>query len=170
MEIEGVEIDSKFLKSLSSKFEKKIQKLEKEVFKISKKEFNIASPKQLGEIIYNDLKIAGLKKTKKGSFATSASVLEDLAFKGHEFPKLILDWRQVSKLKNTYSDALPEHLNPNTKRVHTSFLLAATTTGRLASSDPNLQNIPIKSEDGKDIRKAFTAKKGHLLILSLIHI
>ncbi len=164
MEIEGVEIDSKFLKSLSSKFEKKIQKLEKEVFKISKKEFNIASPKQLGEIIYNDLKIAGLKKTKKGSFATSASVLEDLAFKGHEFPKLILEWRQVSKLKNTYSDALPEHLNPNTKRVHTSFLLAATTTGRLASSDPNLQNIPIKSEDGKDIRKAFTAKKGHLLI------
>ncbi len=164
MEIEGVEIDSKFLKSLSSKFEKKINKLEKEVFKISKKEFNIASPKQLGEIIYNDLKIAGLKKTKKGSFATSASVLEDLAFKGHEFPKLILDWRQVSKLKNTYSDALPEHLNPNTKRVHTSFLLAATTTGRLASSDPNLQNIPIKTEDGKDIRKAFTAKKGHLLI------
>ncbi len=164
MEIEGVEIDSKFLKSLSSKFEKKIQKLEKEIFKISKKEFNIASPKQLGEIIYNDLKIAGLKKTKKGSFATSASVLEDLAFKGHEFPKLILDWRQVSKLKNTYSDALPEHLNPNTKRVHTSFLLAATTTGRLASSDPNLQNIPIKSEDGKDIRKAFTAKKEHLLI------
>ncbi len=164
MEIEGVEIDSKFLKSLSSKFEKKIQKLEKEVFKISKKKFNIASPKQLGEIIYNDLKIAGLKKTKKGSFATSASVLEDLAFKGHEFPKLILEWRQVSKLKNTYSDALPEHLNPNTKRVHTSFLLAATTTGRLASSDPNLQNIPIKSEDGKDIRKAFTAKKGHLLI------
>ncbi len=164
MEIEGVEIDSEFLKSLSSKFEKKIQKLEKEVFKISKKEFNIASPKQLGEIIYNDLKIAGLKKTKKGSFATSASVLEDLAFKGHEFPNLILDWRQVSKLKNTYSDALPEHLNPNTKRVHTSFLLAATTTGRLASSDPNLQNIPIKSEDGKDIRKAFTAKKGHLLI------
>ncbi len=164
MEIEGVEIDSKFLKSLSSKFEKKIKKLEKEIFKISKKEFNIASPKQLGEIIYNDLKIAGLKKTKKGSFATSASVLEDLAFKGHEFPKLILDWRQVSKLKNTYSDALPEHLNPDTKRVHTSFLLAATTTGRLASSDPNLQNIPIKSEDGKDIRKAFTAKKGHLLI------
>ncbi len=164
MEIEGVEINSKFLKSLSSKFEKKILKLEKEVFQISKKEFNIASPKQLGEIIYNDLKIAGLKKTKKGSFATSASVLEDLAFKGYKFPKLILDWRQVSKLKNTYSDALPEHINPNTNRIHTSFLLAATTTGRLASSDPNLQNIPIKSEDGKDIRKAFTAKKNHLLI------
>ena len=164
MEIEGIKIDNKFLKVLSEKFEKKISKLEKEVFKISKKEFNIASPKQLGEIIYNDLKIAVLRKTRKGSFATNASVLEDLAFKGHEFPKLILDWRQVSKLKNTYSDALPEHINPTTKRVHTSFLLAATTTGRLASSDPNLQNIPIKSDDGKDIRKAFIAEKGFTLI------
>jgi len=164
MEIEGIKIDKKFLKVLSEKFEKKISKLEKEVFKISKKEFNIASPKQLGEIIYNDLKIAVLKKTRKGSFATNASVLEDLAFKGHQFPKLILDWRQASKLKNTYSDALPEHINPTTKRVHTSFLLAATTTGRLASSDPNLQNIPIKSEDGKDIRKAFIAEKGFTLI------
>ena len=164
MEIEGIKVDNKFLKVLSEKFKKKIDKIEKEVFKISKKEFNIASPKQLGEIIYNDLKIAVLKKTRKGSFATNASVLEDLAFKGHKFPQLILDWRQVSKLKNTYSDALPEHINPTTKRVHTSFLLAATTTGRLASSDPNLQNIPIKSEDGKDIRKAFTAKKGFTLI------
>ncbi len=164
MEIEGIKVDNKFLKVLSEKFEKKINKLEKKVFKISKKEFNIASPKQLGEIIYNDLKIAVLKKTRKGSFATNASVLEDLAFKGHEFPQLILDWRQVSKLKNTYSDALPEHINPATKRVHTSFLLAATTTGRLASSDPNLQNIPIKSEDGKEIRKAFTAEKGFTLI------
>ena len=164
MEIEGIKIDKKFLMVLSSKFEKKIEKIQKEVFKISKKEFNIGSPKQLGEILYNELKIADLKKTKKGSFATSASVLEDLAFKGHEFPKLILDWRQVSKLKNTYSDSLPEHINPETKRVHTSFLLAATTTGRLASSDPNLQNIPIKSEDGKDIRKAFIAEKEHVLI------
>ena len=164
MEIEGVKIDNKFLKLLSSKFEKKIEKIQNQVFKISKKEFNIASPKQLGEIIYNELKIANLKKTKKGSFATSASVLEDLAFKGHKFPQLILDWRQLSKLKNTYSDSLPEHLNPNTKRVHTSFLLAATTTGRLASSDPNLQNIPIKSEDGKDIRKAFIAEKNFALI------
>jgi DNA polymerase-1 len=164
MEIEGIKIDNKFLKVLSEKFEKKINKLEKEVFKISKKEFNIASPKQLGEIIYNDLKIAVLKKTRKGSFATNASVLEDLAFKGHKFPQLILEWRQVSKLKNTYSDALPQHINPTTKRVHTSFLLAATTTGRLASSDPNLQNIPIKSEDGKDIRKAFIAEKGFTLI------
>ena len=164
MEIEGVKIDNKFLKLLSSKFEKKIEKIQNQVFKISKKEFNIASPKQLGEIIYNELKIANLKKTKKGSFATSASVLEDLAFKGYKFPQLILDWRQLSKLKNTYSDSLPEHLNPNTKRVHTSFLLAATTTGRLASSDPNLQNIPIKSEDGKDIRKAFIAEKNCALI------
>jgi DNA polymerase-1 len=164
MEIKGIKVDNKFLKILSEKFEKKIEKLEKEVFKISKKEFNIASPKQLGEIIYNDLKIAVLKKTKKGSFATNASVLEDLAFKGNKFPQLVLDWRQVSKLKNTYSDALPEHINPTTRRVHTSFLLAATTTGRLASSDPNLQNIPIKSEDGKNIRKAFIAEKGFTLI------
>jgi len=164
MEIEGIKIDNKFLNSLSSKFEKKIEKIQNEIFKISKKDFNIASPKQLGEVIYNDLKIAGLKKTKKGSFATSASVLEDLAFKGHQFAKLVLDWRQLSKLKNTYSDSLPEHLNPNTKRVHTSFLLAATTTGRLASSDPNLQNIPIKTEDGRDIRKAFIAEKDNVLI------
>ena len=164
MEIEGIKIDNKFLKTLSLKFEKKIEKIQKEVFKITKKEFNIASPKQLGEILYNKLKISDLKKTKKGSFATSASVLEDLAFKGHKFPQLVLDWRQVSKLKNTYSDSLPEHLNLKTKRVHTSFLLAATTTGRLASSDPNLQNIPIKTEDGKDIRKAFIAEKDHMLI------
>jgi len=164
MEIEGIKIDSKFLKVLSLKFEKKIEKIQNEVFKLSKKEFNIASPKQLGEVIYNDLKIANLKKTKKGSFATSASVLEDLAFKGHRFPQLVLDWRQLSKLKNTYSDTLPEHINPNTKRVHTSFLLAATTTGRLASSDPNLQNIPIKSEDGKDIRKSFIAENDFNLI------
>ena len=164
MEIHGVKIDNKFLKELSKKFEKKISNLEKKIFKISKKNFNIASTKQLGEIMYNELKIASLKKTKKGSFATSASVLEDLAFKGHDLPKLILDWRQVSKLKNTYSDSLPEHINPNTNRVHTSFLLAATTTGRLASSDPNLQNIPIKSEDGKDIRKAFITEREHTLV------
>ncbi len=164
MEIKGIKVNSKFLKILSSNFEKKIKIIQKEVFKLSKKEFNIASPKQLGEILYNDLKIADLKKTKKGSFATSALVLEDLAFKGHKFPQLVLDWRQVSKLKNTYSDSLPGHINPQTKRVHTSFLLAATTTGRLASSDPNLQNIPIKSEDGREIRKAFVAEKEHVLI------
>ena len=164
MEINGIKVDDKFLKILSKKFEKKIQELEKKIFKISKKEFNIASTKQLGEIMYNELKISSLKKTKKGSFATSATVLEDLAFKGNELPKLVLDWRQISKLKNTYSDYLQEHINSNTKRVHTSFLLAATTTGRLASSDPNLQNIPIKSEDGRDIRKSFIAEKGKVLI------
>ena len=164
MEMEGVKIDKKFLKTLSLKFKTKVEKIQRKIFKISKREFNIASPKQLGEIIYNDLKIADLKRTKKGSFATSASVLEDLAFKGHDFARLVLDWRQLSKLKNTYSDSLPEHINPNTKRVHTSFLLAATTTGRLASSDPNLQNIPIKTDDGRDIRKAFVAEKENVLI------
>ena len=164
MEIHGVKIDNNFLGKLSEKFSKKIEKLEKDIFKITKSKFNIGSTKQLGEILYNQLKIASLKRTKKGSFATSASVLEDLAFKGHELPKLILDWRQLTKLKNTYSDSLPEHLNPKTGRIHTSFLLAATTTGRLASSDPNLQNIPIKTEDGKEIRKSFIAEKGYSLV------
>ena len=164
MEIHGIKIDSKFLKSLYKKFKKKKNEIEKKIFKISNKEFNIGSTKQLGEVMYNELKIASLKKTKKGSFATSANVLEDLAYKGHELPKLVLDWRQVSKLKNTYSDSLPEHINSQTGRVHTSFLLAATTTGRLASSDPNLQNIPIKSEDGRDIRKAFIAERENVLV------
>ena len=164
MEINGIKVDDKYLKILSKNFDKRIKEVEKKIFKISNKEFNIGSTKQLGEIMYNELKISSLKKTKKGSFATSASVLEDLAFKGNEFPKLVLDWRQISKLKNTYSDSLQEHINPKTKRVHTSFLLAATTTGRLASSDPNLQNIPIKSSDGKEIRKSFVAEKGNILI------
>jgi len=164
MEIEGIKIDSNFLNELSKKFDVKIKKLEKDIFKESKKEFNIGSPKQLGEILYNELKIAALKKTKKGGFATSATVLEDLAFKGHKLPKLVLDWRQLTKLKNTYTDTLPEHVNSETYRVHTSFLLAATTTGRLASSEPNLQNIPIKTEDGKEIRKAFVAEKNHTFI------
>jgi len=164
METEGIKIDSNFLNELSKKFDIKIKKLEKSIFKESKKEFNIGSPKQLGEILYNELKIATLKKTKKGGFATSATVLENLAFKGHKLPKLVLDWRQLTKLKNTYTDVLPEHVNSETKRVHTSFLLAATTTGRLASSEPNLQNIPIKTEDGKEIRKAFIAEKNFHLI------
>ena len=164
MEIYGVKIDKKFLEKLSSKFEKKVAQLEKNIFNITKSKFNIGSTKQLGEILYNQLKISTLKKTKKGSFATSAAVLEDLAFKGHILPKLILDWRQITKLKNTYSDSLPEHINPKTKRIHTSFLLAATTTGRLASSDPNLQNIPIKTDDGKEIRKSFVAENGYSLV------
>ena len=164
MEIYGIKVDQKFLQLLSSKFQKKINNLEKEIYKVAKKEFNIGSTKQLGEVMYNEMKISSLKKTKKGSYATSAQVLEDLAFKGHKLPKLVLDWRQATKLKNTYSDSLQEHINPKTKRVHTSFLLAATSTGRLASSDPNLQNIPIKSEDGKEIRRTFVAEKNSKLI------
>ena len=160
----GVKVDDNYLKVLSKKFEARLIKIEKEIFKISGKEFNIGSPKQLGEIIYNDLKIAKLKKTKKGSLATSAKILEDLALTGHRFPNLVLEWRQVSKLKSTYTDALQDHINKDTNRVHTSFLLAATNTGRLASSDPNLQNIPIKTSDGKEIRKAFVAEKDNILI------
>ena len=164
MEVNGIKVDKIYLKKLSKKFEDKLNAIEKDIYKLAKKKFNIASTKQLGDIIYNELKIRNLKKTKKGSLATSASILEDLAFKGHKFPSLVLDWRQLSKLKNTYTDALQEHINSKTKRVHTSFLLAATNTGRLASSDPNLQNIPIKTEDGREIRKAFIAEKNNILI------
>jgi len=164
MEFNGIKVDDLYLKKLSEKFEDKIRKIEKEIYSIAGKEFNIGSPKQLGEIIYNELKIAKSKKTKKGSLATNANILEDLALTEHKFPKLILEWRQISKLKNTYSDALQDHISKKTKRVHTSFLLAATNTGRLASSDPNLQNIPIKSEEGREIRKAFIADKKNILI------
>jgi len=164
LESNGIKVDYLYLKKLSENFEEKLKKIEKEIYLIAGKNFNIGSPKQLGEIIYNELKIAKLKKTKKGSLATNASVLEDLALTGHTFPKQVLRWRQISKLKNTYSDALQDHISKKTKRVHTSFLLAATNTGRLASSDPNLQNIPIKSEEGKEIRKAFIADKKNTLI------
>jgi len=164
IEFNGIKVDDLYLKKLSKKFEDKIRKIEKEIYSIAGKEFNIGSPKQLGEIIYNELKIAKSKKTKKGSLATNAKILEDLALTEHKFPKLILEWRQISKLKNTYSDALQDHISKKTKRVHTSFLLAATNTGRLASSDPNLQNIPIKSEEGREIRKAFIADKKNILI------
>ena len=164
LEMNGIKVDDAYLKKLSKKFEERLITIEKEIYKISGKKFNIGSPKQLGEIIYNDLKIAKLKKTKKGSLATSAKILEDLASTGHKFPNLVLEWRQVSKLKSTYTDALQDHISKKTKRVHTSFLLAATNTGRLASSDPNLQNIPIKTSDGKEIRKAFVADKNNLLI------
>ena len=164
LEASGIKVDDAYLKRLSKKFEERLITIEKEIYKVSGKKFNIGSPKQLGEIIYNDLKIAKLKKTKKGSLATSAKILEDLALTGHKFPNLVLEWRQVSKLKSTYTDALQDHISKKTKRVHTSFLLAATNTGRLASSDPNLQNIPIKTLDGKEIRKAFIADKNNLLI------
>ena len=164
METKGIKVNKNYLMDLSKKFQNRIENIEKNIFKLSKKKFNIGSPKQLGEIIYHDLKIAKLKKTKKGGLATSATILEDLAYKGFQFPKLVLEWRQLSKLKNTYSDALQNHINKNTGRVHTSFLLAATNTGRLASSDPNLQNIPIKTKDGKEIRKSFVSEKNNLLI------
>ena len=164
LEFNGIKVDDLYLKKLSKKFEEKLKKIEKEIYSMAGKEFNIASPKQLGEIIYNELKIAKLKKTKKGSLATSANILDDLAQTGHQFPKLILEWRQISKLKNTYTDALQDHISKKTKRVHTSFLLAATNTGRLASSDPNLQNIPVKTEEGREIRKAFIADKNNILI------
>ncbi len=164
LEGNGIKVDEDYLKKLSKKYQNNINKIEKEIYSLAGKNFNIASPKQLGEIIYNDLKITKLKKTKKGSLATSAIVLEDLAFKGHKLPKMVLEWRQLSKLKNTYSDALQDHISKKTKRVHTSFLLAATNTGRLASSDPNLQNIPIKTEAGREIRKAFVAEKNNILV------
>ena len=164
LEINGIKIDNLYLKKLSKRFTEKLINIEKNIYLLAGKKFNIGSPKQLGEIIYNDLKIAKLKKTKKGSLATSAKILEDLAHTDHKFPGLVLEWRQLSKLKNTYSDALQDHISTQTGRVHTSFLLAATNTGRLASSDPNLQNIPIKTENGKEIRKAFIAEKNNILI------
>jgi DNA polymerase-1 len=164
MENTGIKIDEKILKNLSKSFEKELKVIEKKIFKISSESFNIASTKQLGDILYEKLKISGTKKTKKGNFATNVNVLEDLANKGHEFPKLVLEWRQKSKLKNTYTDSLPKYIDQNSERIHTSFLLAATSTGRLASSDPNLQNIPIKSKEGKEIRSAFVTDKGKSII------
>ena len=160
----GIKINDEYLKNYQKNLRNRLKNIEKEIFKLSGKQFNIGSPKQLGEIIYNDLKIAKLKKTKKGSLTTNAKILEDLASTGHKFPNLVLEWRQVSKLKSTYTDALQDHINSKTKRVHTSFLLAATNTGRLASSDPNLQNIPVKTSDGKEIRKAFIAEENNILI------
>ena len=164
MEIEGIKIDNKFLKILSSNFEKKILKIQKEVFKISKKEFNIASPKQLGEVLFEKLNLPGGKKNKSGGFQTGADILEDLSAKGFEIASYLLEWRKMSKLKSTYSDSLMLHINNFTGRVHTSFNLAGTSTGRLSSSDPNLQNIPIRDTEGKKIRETFIAKEGAELL------
>jgi DNA polymerase-1 len=125
---------------------------------------NIGSPKQLGDILFGKMKFEGGVKTKTGAWSTSAQVLDDLAEQGHEFPKKILEWRQVTKLKSTYTDALPAFVNPQTHRVHTTYALAATTTGRLSSNDPNLQNIPVRTEDGRKIRRAFVATPGHKLV------
>ena len=164
METNGIKIDNKYLKELSYQFEIESNKISSKIFKISKKEFNIGSPKQLGEILFLDLKIEGAKKTKKGAFSTDSSTLQDLESRGYEIAKLVLEWREVTKLKSTYTDALQEQSTKKTDRVHTSYGIANTLTGRLSSNDPNLQNIPIRTENGKKIRKAFICEKNTKLI------
>ena len=164
MEKNGVSIDEKILKDLSIKFENDIKKIEKECFEIVGNEFNLGSPKQIGEILFDKLKIKGGKKTPSGAWSTDAETLNFLASSGNILPKLLLEWRGLSKLKSTYTDALPNFINKNTKRIHTSYSMSSTSTGRLSSSDPNLQNIPIKNEEGKMIRSAFIAEDGYSLI------
>ena len=164
MEINGIKLNTEYLKSLSSEFEKKINILEKEIFKLCGVEFNIGSPKQLGDVLFNQLKLAPPKKTKTGEFSTGIEVLEDLAFEGNKVAEDLITWRQLSKLKNTYTEALQNHINKTTKRIHTSYAMASTNTGRLSSSDPNLQNIPIRSPEGRLIRKSFIAEKGYKIL------
>ena len=166
MENHGISIDKNKLYELSKVFKKKLNNLEKDCYKLIDEEINLGSPKQVGEVLFDKLELPGGKKTSTGSWSTSAEVLENLANEGHNFPKLLLEWRALSKLKTTYSDALPTYLNEKTNRIHSSFSMATTSTGRLASSDPNLQNIPIRSEDGRMIRKAFIPEKGNILISS----
>ena len=163
MENHGIKVDRAVLSRLSGDFAQKMAQLEDEAYGLAGKNFNLGSPKQLGEILFDDLSLPGGKKTKTGAWQTGAGILEDLAGQ-HALPKTVLDWRSYSKLKSTYTDALVGQINPNTGRVHTSFSLAATTTGRLSSSDPNLQNIPIRTEDGRKIRDAFIAENGHVLV------
>ncbi|HEX2589913.1 MAG TPA: DNA polymerase I, partial [Rhizomicrobium sp.] len=164
MEREGITIDPALLRKLSNDFAQKQAKLEKEVYKEAGGEFNIGSPKQLGDFFFGTLKLPGGRKTKTGAWSTDADVLDELAAQGHEIASKVLDWRQLSKLRGTYTDALPTYINPNTGRVHTSFQMAAAATGRLASTDPNLQNIPIRTEEGRQIRKAFIAPAGMKLL------
>ncbi len=164
MEKRGISVDRQMLSRLSGDFAQGMAALESEIYELAGQTFNIGSPKQLGDILFGNMSLPGGKKTKTGAWSTSASVLEDLAAEGHELPSRIVSWRQLSKLKSTYSDALPGYIHPDTKRVHTSYSLAATTTGRLSSSEPNLQNIPVRTEEGRKIRKAFIAEKGHKLI------
>jgi DNA polymerase-1 len=164
MENNGIKVDRAVLARLSGDFAQKMAGLEAEAKKLAGQEFNLGSPKQLGEILFDKMGLSGGKKTKTGAWQTGAGVLEDLAAKGEKLPQTILDWRHYAKLKSTYSDALVSQINPDTQRVHTSFSLAATTTGRLSSSDPNLQNIPIRTEDGRKIRDAFIAEAGHSLV------
>lgn len=164
MERTGIKVDAKKLREFSDDFEKRMAELEIEAHKMAGREFNIGSPKQLGEILFDEMSLPGGKKGKTGAYSTSADVLEDLAAQGHDLPTTVLSWRQLQKLKSTYTDALIEVINPDTGRVHTSFSQAVTSTGRLSSNDPNLQNIPIRSEEGRKIRQAFIAEPGHVLI------
>jgi DNA polymerase-1 len=164
MERRGISVDRQVLSRLSGEFAQKAAGLEAEIQQLAGQPVNPGSPKQLGDVLFGTLGLPGGTKTKTGAWSTSASVLEDLAEAGHELPQKILDWRQVSKLKSTYTDALPGFVNPNTHRVHTSYALAATTTGRLSSSEPNLQNIPVRTEEGRKIRRAFIADKGQKLV------
>jgi DNA polymerase-1 len=164
MEQRGITIDRQVLSRLSGEFAQVAARLEAEIRDMAGEPVNPGSPKQLGDIMFGKMQLPGGSKTKTGAWSTSASILEDLAEEGHEFPRKILDWRQVSKLKSTYTDALPAFVHPQTGRVHTSYSLASTTTGRLSSSEPNLQNIPVRNEEGRKIRKAFIASNGHKLV------
>jgi DNA polymerase-1 len=164
MENEGIKVDRAELSRLSALFSQKMAGLEAEAHELAEGPFNLGSPKQIGEILFDKMGLPGGKKTKTGAWQTGVDILEDLADNGEALPRTILNWRQFSKLKSTYTDALQAQINPGTDRVHTSFSLAATTTGRLSSSDPNLQNIPIRTEDGRKIRDAFIAEPGHLLM------
>ena len=164
MEREGIKVDPGVLSRLSADFAQRMAAHEAEAHALAGDEFNMGSPKQIADILFGKLGLPGGKKTAKGAWSTKADVLEHLAAEGHELPKAILNWRGLSKLKSTYTDALPEAINRETGRIHTSYSLAATTTGRLASTDPNLQNIPIRTEDGRKIRTAFIPEKGNVLI------
>jgi DNA polymerase-1 len=164
MESAGIKVDALKLKGLSADFEKRLAELEGEIHKIAGREFNVGSPKQLGEILFDEQKLPGGKRNKNGSWATDASVLEDLAAQGHPLPVKILEHRQLAKLKGTYTDALVRQVDAKTGRVHTSYHMTGAATGRLASTDPNLQNIPVRSEEGRKIRQAFIAEAGHKLL------
>lgn len=164
MESRGIAIDRQILSRLSGDFAQSLARLEDEIHGLAGEKFTIGSPKQLGDILFGKMGLPGAKKTATGQWATGAGVLEELAEQGHELPARILDWRQLAKLKSTYTDSLPTYVNPQTHRVHTSYALAATTTGRLSSSEPNLQNIPIRTEAGRKIRTAFVAEKGNKLV------
>jgi DNA polymerase I len=164
MERRGISIDRQVLSRLSGDFAQTAARVESEIQEIAGEPINVGSPKQLGDIIFGKMGLPGGSKTKTGAWSTSAQILDELAEQGHEFPKKILEWRQVSKLKSTYTDALPTYVHPQTHRVHTTYALAATTTGRLSSNEPNLQNIPVRTEDGRKIRRAFIASPGHKLV------